>query len=78
MPTELVFKRDEVTPVREKLADDKEVVVADVPVAVVKVKLVKVEDAVERKPFKKARVVEVAFSLVESLVHGKAKLMEAR
>ena len=31
----------------------------------------RVEEAVERKPFKKARVVEVAFSLVESLVKGK-------
>jgi hypothetical protein len=30
--------------------------------------LVIVEEAVERKPFVKARVVEVAFSLVESLV----------
>jgi hypothetical protein len=28
----------------------------------------RVEEAVESKPFKKARVVEVAFSLVESLV----------
>jgi hypothetical protein len=32
-----------------------------------------VEEAVERKPFVKARVVEVAFSLVESLVKGKVK-----
>ena len=33
----------------------------------------RVEEAVERKPFKKARVVEVAFSLVPSLVQGKIK-----
>ena len=46
------------------------VVVAAVPVALVKVKVVRVEEAVERNPFSKARVVEVACSLVESLVKG--------
>lgn len=48
-----------------KFVDDavvlkKLVVVAEVPVAVLKVKSVRVEDAVERKPFRKPRVVEVA------------------
>ena len=33
----------------------------------------RVEEAVERKPFKKARVVEVAFSPVPSFVQGKEK-----
>ena len=33
----------------------------------------RVDEAVERKPFRKARVVEVACSFVESLENGKAK-----
>jgi len=51
--------------------------VADVPVAVEKRKSVSVEEAVERKPFKNARVVEVACSLVESLVKGQVIPPEA-
>ena len=47
--------------------------VASVVVPLVIRASLRVEEAVERKPFKKARVVEVAFSLVESLVKGKAK-----
>lgn len=46
------------------------------PVAFEKVKSVRVEEAVARKPLRNARVVEVACSLVESLVNGKAKLIE--
>jgi hypothetical protein len=65
-PEELVFKREEVMP---EIASP--VVVADVPVAVVKVKDERVEEAGARKPLRKARVVEVACSLVESLVNGK-------
>ena len=36
-------------------------------------KLVRVEEAVERKPFNKARVVEVEFSPVPRVVNGKLK-----
>ena len=46
------------------------VVVAEVPVAVEKVKSVRVEEAVEMKPLRKARVVEVAFSPVPKVVNG--------
>src|SRR5687768_14325075 len=52
------------------LVTAKLVVVAEVPVALVKLKVVSVEEAVERKPFRKARVGEVACSLVPSLVKG--------
>ena len=41
-----------------------------------KVKSESVEEAVERKPLRKARVVEVACSLVPSLVNGHAKVIE--
>ncbi len=44
-----------------------------VVVDLVMIASVRVEEAVEMKPFKNARVVEVACSLVESLVKGKAK-----
>ena len=54
------------------------VVVALVVVARVIIKSVAVEDAVEMKPLRKARVVEVACSLVESLVNGKEKVIEAK
>ena len=46
------------------------VVVALVVVELVAVKSVRVEDAVETKPFKKARVVEVACSPEERVVNG--------
>ena len=49
------------------------VVVALVVVALVAKRSVMVDDAVEIKPFKNARVVEVACSLVESLVKGQEK-----
>jgi hypothetical protein len=64
-PSAPVFSIFETSEVIAKL-----VVVAAVPVALEKVKLVRVEEAVERKPFKNARVVEVAFSPVPSLVNG--------
>lgn len=41
-----------------------------------KVKSVRVEDAVERNPFRKASVVEVACSFVESLVNGHENVIE--
>ena len=50
----------------------KSVLVAAVPVAFWNVKLVRVVEAVEIKPLRKARVVEVACSLEESLVNGQA------
>ena len=53
----------------------REVVVAFVVVDLVMMASVRVEEAVEMKPFKNARVVEVACSLVESLVNGKAKVV---
>ena len=65
-PFELVFRSEEVMPEIAKL-----VVVAEVEVARVVRRSEIVDEAVERKPFKKARVVEVAFSLVLSLVKGK-------
>jgi len=37
-----------------------------------------VEEAVERKPFWKERVVEVEFSPVAKVLYGKAKVMEER
>ena len=55
---------------REEIAN--EVVVAEVPVAEEKVKVERVEDAGARKPFRNARVVEVACSFVASLVNGHA------
>jgi hypothetical protein len=76
LPNEARLERnsvEEASPETNKL-----VVVALVPVALAKLKLVSVDDAVERKPFKNARVVEVACSLVPSLVKGKAKDMEER
>jgi hypothetical protein len=66
------------SPFKQKFVVARLVVVAEVPVAIVKVKLVRVEDAVERKPFWNERVVEVACSPVESLLNGKEKLMEVR
>jgi hypothetical protein len=48
------------------------VVVAWVPVAREKVKFVRVDEAFERKPLLKARVVEVEFSPVPRVVNGKA------
>jgi hypothetical protein len=52
------------------------VVVAEVPVALAKVNIVSVDDALDTKPLPKTRVVEVESSLVPSLVNGKAKLIE--
>lgn len=60
-----------------RLVVEKLVVVADVPVAMAKVKFVKVDDADERKPFRKARVVEVACSPVPSLVKSQEKVSAA-
>jgi len=48
----------------------KPVVVAEVPVAVVKVKVERVDEAGERKPFRRARVVEVASSPVPRVENG--------
>ena len=50
------------------------VVVAWVVVDLVMMASVRVDDAVEMKPCKKARVVEVAFSPVPRVVNGKVKL----
>jgi hypothetical protein len=50
------------------------VVVAEVPVAREKVKLVRVDEAFERKPLLKAMVVLVAFSPVPRVVNGKLKV----
>mgnify|MGYP003431385570 CR=1 FL=1 len=58
--------------VLKRVVEKKFEVVAWVPVASEKVKLVRVDDAVERKPFWNTKVVEVAFSPVPSVVHGKA------
>ena len=52
------------------------VVVAEVPVAVVKVNDERVEDAGARKPFKRAMVVEVEFSPVPKVFQGNANVME--
>ena len=49
------------------------VVVAEVPVAVEKLKSVSVEEAVDRNPFKNAKVVEVACSPVPSFVNAQGK-----
>lgn len=55
-----MVRREEKRLVDEAVVEKKLVVVALVPVAVVKVKpLVKVDEAVERKPFKSPIVVEV-------------------
>jgi len=62
------------------LVEVAEVVVAMVAVKLCKVvepsasKVLKVVEAVETKPLRKAKVVEVAFSPVPSVVQGKAKL----
>lgn len=53
------------------------VVVALVVVELAAVKLVRVDEAVERKPFRNASVVEVACSPEPSLVKGKPKLEPA-
>ena len=71
-PEALVFKREFVTPEVVRV-----VAASDVPVALVKVKVERVEEAGARKPFKRARVVLVACSLVESLVHGQEKVEAA-
>lgn len=60
--------------VLERVVEKKLVVVAAVPVARVKVKLVRVDEALERKPFWRARVVEVEFSPVPKVVNGKLKV----
>ncbi len=70
---ELVLER--VVPVR--LLAKKLVVVAEVPVAREKVKFVRVDEALERKPLLKAMVVEVEFSPVPRVVNGKAKVRAA-
>ena len=53
------------------------VVVALVVVELEAKKLVRVEEAVEIKPLRNSRVVEVACSFVESLVKGKANVRAA-
>jgi hypothetical protein len=53
------------------------VVVAFVVVELLAVKLARVDDALETKPFPKTRVVEVDSSLVPSLVNGKTKVRGA-
>ena len=73
VPTVLVLRSDEIMPVTARLVEEKLVVVALVPVAVVKRKFVRVDEAVERKPFWNERVVEVAFSPEPRVVDGKAK-----
>ncbi len=74
LPTEFVLRRDEVMPVILRLVVERPVVVAPVPVAFVKVKVESVDEAGARKPFRKARVVEVACSLVPSFVNGQEKV----
>lgn len=68
-PEELVLRSAEAMPEMAK-----PVVVAAVPVAFVKRKLVSVEEAVEINPSKKAKVVDVAFSPELKVVNGKSKL----
>ena len=58
------------SPFKQRLVVAKLVEVAEVVVAVEAVKDERVEEAVEMKPFKRARVVEVAFSPVPSFVNG--------
>jgi len=53
------------------------VVVASVVVALVMRASERVDEAVETKPFRKARVVEVEFSPVPSVRNGKAKVRAA-
>lgn len=72
-PLPLTERSELEIPVRARL-----VVVAEVVVALVIKASVKVEEAVERNPLSKARVVEVACSLVESLLNGYANVMEFR
>lgn len=67
-PSAPVFNIFETSEVIAKL-----VVVAAEPVALEKLKLVRVDEAVETKPPEKSSVVEVACSLVPSLVNGKEK-----
>src|SRR3990167_3626699 len=67
-PFEFVLSNEEVMP---EIA--RPVVVADVPVAVVKVKDESVDEAGSRKPLRNARVVEVAFSPELRVVNGKTK-----
>ena len=62
-------------PVTRKFAVYRLVEVAEVVVPWVAEKAWRVEEAVDRKPFRKASVVEVACSLVESLVKGQEKVI---
>ena len=77
VPTVLVLRSDETIPVTERLAVEKLVEVALVVVALVAVNVESVEEAVDRKPFSNARVVEVACSPEPSLVKGQAKVEAA-
>ena len=60
----------------EAMVDDRSVVEA--LVATMDATFERVDDAVEMKPFRKARVVEVAFSVEPRVVQGKEKVMESR
>ena len=67
----------QVSPERQRVSnvpfvEKRLVVVADVPVALRKVKFWRVEEAFEIKPSWKTKVVEVAFSPVESVVQAKS------
>ena len=67
----------QVSPERQRVSnvpfvEKKLVVVAEVPVALRKVKFWRVEEAFEIKPSWKTKVVEVAFSPVESVVQAKS------
>lgn len=68
-PMVAVLARSSVVEARPETA--RLVVVAFVVVELLAVKLVRVEDAVDKNPFKNASVVEVACSLDESFVNGK-------
>ena len=78
VPTELTESKVFERPVTANPPVERAVVVALVPVALVKVKVERVDEAGARKPLRSARVVEVDCSLVPSLVKGKAKVIEAR
>ena len=66
------------SPLRQRVVTARLVEVAFVVVALVAVKVESVEEARERKPFKNARVVDVAFSPVPNFVNGYAKDMAER
>ena len=77
LPTVLVLRSADVTPVIFKLVVERPVVVAAVPVALVKLKVVSVEEALETKPAPKFMVVEVDCSPVPRVLNGYAKVEAA-